>query len=175
MFRFCLCTKLRYICSQSKSKSIKIYEKEADGNTPEWFISTLRNGIIHKGPDVNYSSQIVNVCNDGELNKLNCDVAFEWFRNFILDDLLLHSTISEYDYTSIISPYRDPRYVSPINNFDDIILINNDFLNTILNHAFFDFDNNFEFIKKISITSNLHVRYQIMKFIITNYEKTNEL
>ena len=99
---------------------IKIYEKEADGNTPEWFISTLRNGIIHKGPDVNYSSQIVNVKNDGELNRINCDVAFEWFRNFILDDLLLHSTISEYDYTSIISPYRDPRYVSPINNFDDI-------------------------------------------------------
>ena len=26
---------------------IKIYEKEADGYTPEWFISTLRNGIIH--------------------------------------------------------------------------------------------------------------------------------
>ena len=108
---------------------IKIYEKEVDGNTPEWFISTLRNGIIHKGPEVDYSKKIVNVNNDGELNRLNCDVAFQWFRNFILDDLLLHSTISEYNYTSFISPYRDPRYVSPIYTFDDIRnFIDNDLL-----------------------------------------------
>ena len=108
---------------------IKIYEKEVNGNSREWFISTLRNGIIHKGPEVDYHNQNVNVYNDGELNKLNCDVSFDWFRNFILDDLLLHSTIGEYNYTSFISPYRDPRYVSSIDNFDDIRnFIDNDLL-----------------------------------------------
>ena len=99
---------------------IKIYDKEIDGNTAEWFIATLRNGIIHKGPAVDYSNKKVYIENDGYLNKLKCEVSFDWFRNFILDDLLLHSTIGKYNYTSFIAPYKDPRDVDFINNFDDI-------------------------------------------------------
>ncbi len=99
---------------------IKIYDKEKDGNSREWFISTLRNGIMHKGPEVDYHEKKVHVTNDGELNKLDCDVFFEWFRKFICDDFLLHSTIDEYNYTSFITPYLNPNQTTGINTFDDI-------------------------------------------------------
>lgn len=56
-----------------------------------------------------------------------------------------------------------------LDNFERIVTINNDFLYTILNYVFYDFDNYINIIREFSLVSDLHLRYQIMIFIIDNY------
>lgn len=102
------------------TEDINIRDKEVDGNSVEWFLSALRNGIMHNGFLVDYDDKVVNVWNDGALNKLDCSVSFDWFKKFITDDLLLKSTIDSYKYTVVFNPFVRPENAMPISNYAGI-------------------------------------------------------
>ena len=99
---------------------INIRDKEKDGNSVEWFLSALRNGIIHNGFEVDYDNKVVNVLNAGALNKLDCSVSFDWFENFTLSDLLLKRTLEDYKYTMVFNPFVKSEQANYMRTYDDI-------------------------------------------------------
>ena len=99
---------------------INIRDKEKDGNSVEWFLSALRNGIIHNGFEVDYDNKVVNVINAGALNKLDCSVSFDWFENFTLSDLLLKRTLEDYKYTMVFNPFVKSEQANYMRTYDDI-------------------------------------------------------
>lgn len=102
------------------TEDINIRDKEVDGNTPEWFLAALRNGIIHNGFTVDYENRVINVLNNGALNKLDCSVTFDWFKKFIMDDLLLDRSFDTYKYTIVLNPFIKPESAKHLNTFNDI-------------------------------------------------------
>ena len=78
---------------------IEISKKEQNGNSREWFLSTLRNGIFHNGLTVDYGKRKVKVENDGFLNELECSVPFEWFDNFIDSGIIHNLDLDNYSHT----------------------------------------------------------------------------
>lgn len=102
------------------TNDITIRSKEDKGNSVEWFLSTLRNGMIHNGFEVDYDNRVIDVHNEGALNKLDCSVTFDWFLNFTLGDYLLKRTFDTYKYTVVFNPFIKPENASYIRNYDDI-------------------------------------------------------
>ena len=103
---------------------IDFIKKEPDGNTMEWFLSTLRNGIFHNGPEVNYKEKFITVNNEGFLNQLECKVPFNWFENFMYENIIEHLQLDNYTYYVFKSPFILPKDAPIINTYDDI----NDFI-----------------------------------------------
>ena len=99
---------------------IIIHDKEADGTSPEWFLVALRNGIIHNGFTVDYESGYVNVTNNGVANKLDCSVSFDWFKKFLVDDLLLNRTFDKYKYTVVLNPFVKVEDATHMSTFEDV-------------------------------------------------------
>ena len=99
---------------------IIIHDKEDDGNSPEWFLVALRNGIIHNGFTVDYENRRVNVVNNGAANKLDCSVSFDWFKKFLMDDLLLNRTFDNYKYTVVLNPFVKVEDATHMSSFDDV-------------------------------------------------------
>lgn len=77
---------------------IEISKKEQNGNSREWFLSTLRNGIFHNGLTVDYGKRKVKVENDGFLNELECSVPFEWFKEFMESNIVYGLLLDKYEY-----------------------------------------------------------------------------
>ena len=77
---------------------ISVTKKESDGNSREWFLSTLRNGIFHNGLSVDYRFRNVEVYNDGFLNQLECRVPFSWFENFMDSNIVYGLLLDKYEY-----------------------------------------------------------------------------
>ena len=100
---------------------IVVRDREVDGTEPEWFLSALRNGIFHIGPDVDYDEKTVTVNNDADMNKLDCTVPFNWFKNYALDDLMLKVTVDEYNYSVFFNPFKKADECSQIKNNDDVV------------------------------------------------------
>lgn len=122
---FNIATRFKKHVSDAKLRSlltedIDIRDKEVDGNTPEWFLAALRNGIIHNGFEVDYENRVINVLNNGALNKLDCSVTFDWFKKFIMNDLLLDRTFDTYKYTIVLNPFIKPESASHMRTFNDI-------------------------------------------------------
>ena len=65
-------------------EDIPIEYIKKDDNSYEWILSTLRNGIIHNGVEVDYKNRKITVKNDGFINNLECVIPFEWFKCFHL-------------------------------------------------------------------------------------------
>ena len=99
---------------------IIIHDKEDDGNSPEWFLVALRNGIIHNGFTVDYENRYVNVVNTGTANKLDCSVSFDWFKKFIMNDLLLNRTFDDYKFTVVLNPFIKVEDATIMQSFDDV-------------------------------------------------------
>jgi hypothetical protein len=99
---------------------IIIHDKEDDGNSPEWFLVALRNGIIHNGFTVDYENRRVNVVNNGAANKLDCSISFDWFKKFLMDDLLLNRTFDNYKYTVVLNPFVKVEDATHMSSFDDV-------------------------------------------------------
>lgn len=78
---------------------ISIRKKEQDGNSREWFLSTLRNGMFHNGLSVDYKNRNVDVVNNGFLNELDCTVPFKWFDNFIDSGIMHNLVLDNYSHT----------------------------------------------------------------------------
>ena len=93
---------------------IVVRDREVDGTEPEWFLSALRNGIFHVGPDVDYDDKTVTVCNTGDMNKLDCTVPFTWFKNYALEDLIYRITVDEYNYSVFFNPFKKAEECSKI-------------------------------------------------------------
>lgn len=100
---------------------IVVRDREVDGTEPEWFLSALRNGIFHIGPDVDYDAKTVSVNNTADMNKLDCTVPFNWFKNYALDDLMYKVTVDEYNYSVFFNPFKKAEECSLIRNNDDVI------------------------------------------------------
>ena len=99
---------------------IIIHDKEDDGNSPEWFLAALRNGLIHNGFEVDYDERFIRVTNSGNLNKLDCSISFDWFTKFIKNDLLLNRSFDKYKYTVVLNPFIRVEDATLITSFDDI-------------------------------------------------------
>lgn len=100
---------------------IDIRVREVDGTSPEWFLSALRNGIFHQGPDVDYDEKTVTVDNDGPMNRLDCTVPFNWFKNYALEDLMYKLKVDEYNYTTFFNPFKKADECKRMENNDDIV------------------------------------------------------
>ena len=98
---------------------IEYIVKEKDGNSMKWILSTLRNGIFHNGPEVNYKDKKIIVKNEGFLNKLECIVPFNWFENFIHENIVEHIELDNYTYHIFIPPFNT-KNVKWIQTYDDI-------------------------------------------------------
>ena len=114
-----------------------IFDKEKDGNTSEWLLSTVRNALFHNGPSVDFDNRKVDVVNDGHLNKLEASFSFDWFLNFINSDVVNGILLNDYKYSVFMAPYVPADQVSLIKNSDDIKdFIENDLLAYDINISF---------------------------------------
>ncbi len=104
----------------SKPEQITVREREVLGTTPEWFLSTLRNGIYHMGPDVDYKNKVITVKNNGAMNKLDCDVTFDWFLDFMKDNVVDAQTLDTYKYTMFFNPNQKFVGDAKITTYDEL-------------------------------------------------------
>lgn len=107
---------------------IDFIKKESNGNSMEWVLSTLRNGIFHNGPVVDYKEKTIKVFNEGFLNNLECNIPFSWFENFMNENIVEHLQLDNYTYHVFDSPFTLPKDYTIINTYDDI----NDFIDSNL-------------------------------------------
>lgn len=56
-----------------------------------------------------------------------------------------------------------------LRNLTNILRANKDNINAILEYTFDDFNNNMDFIKRLSRHHNLHIRYIFMKYLVENH------
>jgi len=102
-----------------KEIPIEYTKKEADGNSKEWILSTIRNGIFHNGPEINYKDKKIIVKNDGFLNSIECAIPFEWFVNFINQDILRYIQLDNYTYYLFTPPFK-PNKEKHLGTYNDI-------------------------------------------------------
>ena len=66
----------------------QIIEQELE-YSDAWFLSTLRNSLGHSQiSDINLENNSINIDNNYQLNKLNAQIPFIWFNNFLLSNPL---------------------------------------------------------------------------------------
>lgn len=98
---------------------IKYTKKEKDGNSMEWILSTLRNALFHNGVEVNYKDKEIIAKNEGFLNNLECTIPFEWFENFINNDIIKHIELDNYTYHIFIPPFKT-KNIKWIQNYEQL-------------------------------------------------------
>lgn len=95
---------------------INYIQREINGISNEWLLSTMRNAIIHNGPEVDYDNKTITLKNEEFINLLECTIPFKWFERFMRYDISEVIDLNDYTYHIFNSP--------PINN--DIKVIQND-------------------------------------------------
>lgn len=95
---------------------INYIKREQNGTSNEWILSTIRNAIIHNGPEVDYTNETITLKNNGFINLLECTIPFKWFERFMRYDISETIDLNDFTYHIFNSP--------PINN--DLKDIQND-------------------------------------------------
>lgn len=98
----------KFICDSllnaltSENIPIDILKQDEETNN-EWLISTIRNGIVHKGIEFDEETQTIKVMNDEELNIIECNIPLNWFKTFIdynIGDMVELDKFTYYHFTS---------------------------------------------------------------------------
>lgn len=108
------------LLSTLTSKNIPIdIIKQDEGTNNEWLISTIRNGIVHKGIEFDEENQTIKVINNEELNVIECNIPIEWFKTFIELNVGYMVELDKFTYHHFTAPPVQ-RDFKPIQTDDDI-------------------------------------------------------
>lgn len=113
------------------SKDIPINIIEKDGTSNEWLLSTLRNGIVHKGIEFDEENQSIKVINNEDLNHIDCTIPIEWFKRFIESNIGYMVELDKYTYYHFTAPPVQTNF-KPIQNDNDIDEYINKEMNSII-------------------------------------------